>query len=239
MKKKSGIKEVIILAGGFGTRLQKVVKDVPKPMAEINGRPFLSYLLDYYEKQGVEHIILSIGYLGKVIRDYFGEKFGKMTLSYALEEKPLGTGGAIIHSLRYAQHDLVMVVNGDTMFKIKFEEVYQFHLKKQSDFTMVIRQVEDVSRYGSVFLSEEGRIVGFAEKNSHSGAGYINGGVYLLNKNLLTTRSFPEKFSIEKDFFEKEYNHYNMFGKVCNGYFIDIGIPEDYQKAQIDFAKGI
>ena len=229
------IKEVIILAGGFGTRLKKVVKEVPKPMADINGKPFLHYLIQFYEQKGVEHIILSVGYLHKIIEDYFKDRYGKVKISYVIESEPLGTGGAIIKSLLTAQTDQVLTVNGDTMFFVEPKEISAFHDEKKADITMVIRQVEDVSRYGSVLLDDNKRITGFSEKNTSSGKGRINGGVYLINKHLLLNKRFPQRFSIEKDYFEKDYSNTKIYGKDCNGYFIDIGIPEDYAKAQKEF----
>ncbi len=232
------IKEVILLAGGFGTRLRDVVKDVPKPMADINGKPFLHYLITYYENKGIEHVILSVGYLNEVIKDYFGSNYGNVRISYAVEDTPLGTGGAIMKSLEFAQTENVLVANGDTMFMVEPSGILDFHLKKQADFTIVTREVEDVSRYGSVITDENFRITGFSEKGSFKGKGYINGGVYLINKDFLTGFSFPGKFSIEKDFFEKEYLNHNFFGKPCNAYFIDIGIPEDYARAKREF-KGL
>ncbi len=231
------IKEAIILAGGFGTRLRKVVKDVPKPMADINGKPFLHYLIKYYEQKGIEHVILSVGYLHETIEDYFKRQYGQVKISYAVEDEPLGTGGAIIRSLEMTETDLVLTLNGDTMFMVEPDEIFTFHQEKKADFTMVVRKVDDVSRYGSVLMDETYRITGFSEKNSRSGKGFINGGVYLINKSFLNRFEFPTRFSIEKDFFEKEYTKIKIYGKPCDNYFIDIGIPEDYARAQAAFPK--
>jgi len=231
------VTEAVFLAGGFGTRLQSVVKDVPKPMADINGKPFLHYLILFYKKQGIKHVVLSVGYLHEVVQDYFGNSYQGVKISYAIEDSPLGTGGAIKKSLKLTQSNEVFVVNGDTMFAVNLKEIATFHFKNNSDFTLVAREVEDVSRYGNVVLGGNKRILGFFEKNDKSGKGYINGGVYLINKSYLNHFSFPEKFSIEKDFFEKYYQEGSFYGKPCHNYFIDIGIPEDYLKAQKEFAS--
>ena len=231
----SEVKEAIVLAGGFGTRLKKVVKDVPKPMADINGKPFLHYLIRYYERKGIRHVVLSVGYLNNIIKDYFKDRYGKVKISYAVEEEPLGTGGAIIRSLELCETDTVMAANGDTMFLVEPQDVFDFHMEKKADLTMVVREVEDVSRYGSVMLDGNSRITGFAEKNSQTGKGFINGGVYLINRSFISGFSFSRRFSIEKDFFEKEFMTSRFFGKPCGSYFIDIGIPEDYNRAKKDF----
>lgn len=229
------VTEAIFLAGGFGTRLQSVVADVPKPMAIINKKPFLHYLITFYAKQGVEHIVLSTGYLHEVVSNYFGNVYNEVQISYAVEDHPLGTGGAIKKSLELTDTDYVFVANGDTMFRVDLMSITQFHKKHNADFTLVTREVEDVSRYGSVIMDSNNKIIGFEEKNSAAGKGFINGGVYLINKSFLNSFKFPEKFSIEKDFFEKHYNDGAFYGKPCHNYFIDIGIPEDYHRAQKEF----
>lgn len=231
----NAVKEAVFLAGGFGTRLQSVVKDVPKPMADINGKPFLHYLILHYARQGVEHVVLSVGYLHRIISDYFSDNYLGVRISYAIEDSPLGTGGAIKQSLKLTDTNEVLVANGDTMFMVDIKEIGAFHRKNNADFTLVVREVDDVSRYGSVKMNDDGRIIGFEEKNSTKGRGYINGGVYLIDKTFFGRFGFPQKFSVEKDFFEKKYLEGNFFGKPCNHYFIDIGIPDDYLQAKNDF----
>ncbi len=229
------VTEAVFLAGGFGTRLQSVVKEVPKPMADINGKPFLHYLILYYKKQGIKHIVLSVGYLHKIVQNYFGNSYDGVKISYAIEDHPLGTGGAIKKSLELTNANHVFVANGDTMFAVNLQDIADFHFYNHADFTLVARKVNEVSRYGSVILNNQNQIVGFSEKNNASGEGYINGGVYLIDKLFLNKFDFPEKFSIEKDFFEKHFTEGRFFGKPCRNYFIDIGIPEDYKRAQKEF----
>ena len=231
----SNITEAVFLAGGRGTRLRKVVNDVPKPMADINGKPFLHYLIRYYAGQDISHIVLSVGYLYKKIQNYFGHRYEGVRISYAVENYPLGTGGALLNALTYTETETVFVVNADTMFTLNLEKVSRFHKNKNADITLVVRKVDDTGRYGSILLDSEQRITGFTEKNRSGGSGFINGGVYLLSKAFLGRFGFPEKFSIEKDFFEKQYGSGAFYATVCNNYFIDIGIPEDYALAKKQF----
>jgi D-glycero-alpha-D-manno-heptose 1-phosphate guanylyltransferase len=231
------VTEAILLAGGFGTRLQSVVKGIPKPMADINGKPFLHYLIEFYAKQGVNHIVLSVGHLHHIIQKYFGNRYGDVSISYAVENHPLGTGGAIRNSLELTKTNDIFVANGDTLFAVELKKISEFHFSKNADFTIVAREVDDVSRFGSIALDDKLRIKGFEEKNSATGRGFINGGVYLSDKSFLKRFDFPEKFSIEKDFFEKHFNEGAFFGKPCSNYFIDIGIPEDYARAKQEFLQ--
>ena len=230
------ITEAIFLAGGLGTRLQPVVKDVPKPMADINGKPFLHYLIRFYAGQGISHIVLSVGYLHQTIRNYFGDRYADVRISYSVEKQSLGTGGAIAKAMGYTETEDIFVVNGDTFFEVNLKEISGFHRDKNTNLTIVVREVDEVSRYGSVMMDANSRISGFTEKNQSSGKGFINGGVYLINKTFFNRFQFPEKFSIEKDFFEKQVSHHSFYAKICHNYFIDIGIPEDYARAQNEFS---
>ncbi len=231
------IQEAIILAGGKGTRLQGVVNDVPKPMALVNGRPFLEYLLDYLDDNVFDHVVLSVGYKNEIIRDHFGNRYKSIDIDYAVEEEPLGTGGAIKKAFELIKERRALVFNGDTMFRLNIERLTYFHQAKSADITIVLREVDNVLRYGSVERDDEMKITGYNEKGTRNGFGLINGGVYLINKNFFDRNDFPEKFSIEKDCFEKMYDTCSIYGLKCRQYFIDIGIPEDYQKAQDDFKR--
>ena len=177
--------EAIILAGGFGTRLQHVVSDVPKPMAPVAGRPFLEYLLDRLASCHFDHVVLSTGYMHDKIEQHFGQAYRGIALSYAHESSPLGTGGGIRNALEQCHEETVTVLNGDTLFEVDFSSLAAFHRSHGGDLTIVLRQVGDTSRYGSVSVDAAGRIVSFAEKGEAKGAGLINGGIYALNKRLL------------------------------------------------------
>ncbi|MCQ2960476.1 MAG: nucleotidyltransferase family protein [Bacteroidales bacterium] len=227
-------KEAIVLAGGFGTRLQSVVNDVPKPMAPIKGKPFLTYLLDYLKDFGFTHIVLSTGYLHEKIESYFGTAYNGMKISYAYEESPLGTGGGILNALQKCQTENVVVLNGDTLFQVDYYALEQLFSQKDTLLAIILRAVEDTSRYGRVSIAEDGRIIGFVEKQNASGKGSINGGIYMLNKQLFADFSVGQKFSFEKDIMEKLYSSSSFYAYVSDGYFIDIGVPEDYKRAQIE-----
>jgi D-glycero-alpha-D-manno-heptose 1-phosphate guanylyltransferase len=229
--------EAIVLAGGFGTRLQKVVKDVPKPMALINGRPFLEYQLNYLKSYGIHHIIFSVGYLHHSISSHFNDTYNGLSIDYAIEEEALGTGGGISNALKKSSDDEVIVLNGDTLFEVDLKNMINFHKNKKSEFTMALRYLTDVSRYGTVEIDEHDKVVDFNEKYARKGEGYINGGIYILSKCFFNDLGLPQKFSLEKDVLEKVTSQKRIFGFKCRDYFLDIGIPEDYQKAQNEFKR--
>lgn len=227
-------KEAIVLAGGFGTRLQSVVQEVPKPMASVCGRPFLSFLLDELQAYGMTHVILSTGYKHECIEGFYGGWYKDMRISYAQETQALGTGGGIWNAMRHTSGEYTFVLNGDTLFRADLKELETVARKRNAP-VIALRKVEDTSRYGSVETDAEGRIIRFVEKSAASGSGYINGGIYLLPKSLFSAYSIGERFSFEKDILEKVYRSTAIYAKVFDAYFIDIGIPEDYLRAQNEF----
>jgi D-glycero-alpha-D-manno-heptose 1-phosphate guanylyltransferase len=226
--------QAIILAGGFGTRLRSVLADVPKPMAPLHGKPFLAYLLDYLQSQGVRHVVLSVHYLREQIEAYFKHAYGDITIQYAVEDKPLGTGGAIINSLPLIDPSRpFFVLNGDTFLKMDYRTMLVLHHQQGGMISMALRRLSDCSRYG-VVMTEQDQVTSFIEQ----GGGYpglINAGVYLFNANLLRSRQFPEKFSFERDFLFPEVAIIKPQAYVVDDYFIDIGVPEDYERAMKDF----
>ncbi len=229
------MKEAIILAGGFGTRLQHIVKDVPKPMAPIQGIPFLSYMFDYLVLYNFSHVVLSTGYMHEKIEHFYGNQYRSLQLSYAHETAPLGTGGGILNALQQCENNEVFVLNGDTLFCINFNDLKEFHTSKQTQLSVVLREVEDTSRYGSVCIDNKNKITQFVEKNTHSGKGFINGGIYLLEKGLFRNYKPGENFSFEKEFMERNVTKQAFYGQPSNAYFIDIGVPNDYYRAQKEF----
>lgn len=228
------MKECIILAGGLGTRLQSVVSDVPKCMAEVAGKPFLSYLFDYAKKQQFDHLILSLGYKSEVVLQWLEGKSHPFRISYVVENSPLGTGGAIKLAFEKVETDKAFIFNGDTFFDINTTQLEDFHKEKNAMISLALKPMTDFDRYGSVDLDKEERIIRFNEKQ-YCAKGLINGGVYVINKNIFQTLSLPEKFSFEKDVMEMYINHIPFYGSVQDGYFIDIGIPSDFAKANQDF----
>jgi len=227
--------EAIILAGGLGTRLQDVVYDMPKPMAAINGKPFLSYLLNELSLQGIERVILSVGYKYKMIEAYFGHRYAGMELKYAVEPEPLGTGGGIKLAMNQVKGERVFLFNGDTLFKVPLSELESFHLNGSFALTLAVKELTDFDRYGRVEIND-GKIRAFHEKEKVK-QGFINGGVYLMEKDILLKESYPAKFSFEKDFLEKQIGQISCGAFPANGYFLDIGIPETYEQAQNDFRR--
>ncbi len=226
----------IILAGGFGTRLQSVVKDLPKPMAPINGKPFLEYILNYCSSSGITNCILSVGYKSEKILSYFGNKFLNIDLKNCFEESPLGTGGAIKASMKMTDAKEILILNGDTFFNVPVDEMYFQHKKNKADLSLALKPMKNFDRYGIVNVTPDNSISGFEEKAFRS-EGTINGGVYIIKNTL--SKIFPdeEKFSFEKDFLEKKINQLTIKGFSFDEYFIDIGIPEDYQRAQHELAR--
>jgi len=231
------ITEAIILAGGFGTRLQPVVSNVPKSMAPVHGRPFLEYLLDYLISQGIRKVVLSVGYKSQAIRDHFGPVYRDLDMAYAAETEPLGTGGGIRNAFRLTEGEEAFVLNGDSIFKVGLAEMYRFHISNQGFLTLALRHVDQTGRFGSVRLDQFSRIIGFAEKSETAGPGYINGGVYILRKDFILNEIFPDQFSIEKDCFELYFKDVTMLGFLSEGYFLDIGIPGDYERANHEFDR--
>jgi D-glycero-alpha-D-manno-heptose 1-phosphate guanylyltransferase len=222
--------ETIILAGGMGTRLQEVVSDLPKPMAPVSGKPFLHYLFLWLEKYKIEKVIISAGYKSEAIVGYFGDSFNKISVGYAIEEKPLGTGGAIKYALQKTTDNEILIVNGDTYFPISLDKFRSFHSKNRSIFSIALKRMKNFSRYGSVEC-EGNKILKFNEKNFCK-EGLINGGIYIASRNIFESVRFPEIFSLEKNFLEKEAGTGKLKCQVFYDSFIDIGIPEDYMRAQ-------
>tara|TARA_R110002072_G_scaffold152494_9_gene302194 strand:+ start:344 stop:1048 length:705 start_codon:yes stop_codon:yes gene_type:complete len=228
------IKEAIVLAGGFGTRLQSVVKELPKSMAPINHKPFLEYLLDFLIAKGIENIIFSVGYKSSDIKNHFKGQYQNLKISYAEEKEALGTGGAIAYAMSFAKSEQVLVLNGDTLFLADPQEQLKFHLQLKADVSLALKPMENFDRYGRVELDNDQRIVKFIEKK-YCDKGLINGGSYIFNKSIFSKFDLPNRFSIEQDFFEKYFGDLHLFGFISSAYFLDIGIPSDYDKAQDEF----
>ncbi|MDD1504958.1 nucleotidyltransferase family protein [Lysinibacillus sp. CNPSo 3705] len=224
--------DAIILAGGFGTRLQSVVSDVPKPMAPVANKPFLSYLLTYLGKYEINNVVLCTGYKHEVIENYFSTTYNTLNIKYSVENEPLGTGGAIKKALEIIDSDNVLILNGDTLFNINLNEFIEFHHTEKSDITIALKHLINFDRYGSVIF-ENNKITGFDEK-MYKDSGFINGGVYLINKKLFNRYNLSKTFSFEKEILETKINELSISGYKASAYFIDIGIPEDYEKAQTE-----
>jgi len=226
--------EAIILAGGFGTRLQTVVSDVPKPMAQVAGRPFLEFLVKKLTNSGFKKIVLSVGYKADVVMAHFSRRSFGTEISFCVEDKPLGTGGGIKLAMSKTSGEHVVVLNGDSLFDAPLDKLFQFHLQNKAVATLALRRIDSCERYGRVVCDKSGRIEDF-EPKGFTGEGLINGGIYILKRDVF--EAMPESFSIEEDFFKPRVKEVLMFGLPFDSYFIDIGIPEDYQRAQKEFEK--
>lgn len=221
--------EAIILAGGFGTRLREVVSDVPKPMAPVGDKPFLEIIINNLIKHGVKRIVLAVGYKSEIIVDYFGNSYKGIELIYSFEDEPLGTGGCITKAIDLITEDRFYVINGDTFFDINLN-----NLKLVSaDIVIASKEMYNFDRYGKLVIDFNDKLLAFAEKqyNEH---GFINAGIYLINKDVFSKFELPKKFSLETDFFEKYITELDIKVVKFNNYFIDIGIPSDYIQFQKD-----
>jgi D-glycero-alpha-D-manno-heptose 1-phosphate guanylyltransferase len=224
--------EVIVLAGGQGRRLQSVVSDLPKPMANISGRPFLWWLLTRLSQQGVDRVILSVGYKAESIQDYFGDHFNGIDIAYSVESEPLGTGGAIRFALEQAGEAQAVVLNGDTYSDIDLWRLRDKLESSRGNLVMALTHLDDVSRYGAVLFDEETEtIVSFNEKEGGS-AGYINAGIYCLRRDIFDRYPVPSRFSFERDFLTKWLSEIRPVAFPGVSAFIDIGVPEDFALAQ-------
>lgn len=226
------MKEAIVLAGGFGTRLQSVVSDVPKPMAPVAGRPFLTYLLDQLILQGYGHVVLATGHLHEKVEAFFGNDYRGMRIDYARELSPLGTGGAILNALKHCTEEQITVLNGDTLFLVDHEALCRFADEKKTPLAFVLRQVPDAGRYGAVEVDGDGLVTAFREKDPATGVGLINGGIYRLHRSLLDGFVPGQQFSFEKELMQKRFREEKFYAYASDGYFIDIGVPDDYARAQ-------
>jgi D-glycero-alpha-D-manno-heptose 1-phosphate guanylyltransferase len=205
-------------------------------MAPVNGIPFLDYQLNYLKHYGVKNVVISTGHLADKISDHYGNSFQGLELAYSYEDSPLGTGGGIRKAIEKCYDEVVLVLNGDSFFDVNIENFCNLHLEQKSQISLALRKVSDASRYGKIEVGEANRIVSFKEKSSVSEPGLINGGVYILDKNLyLRNTNGVSPFSIERDFFTNQLESLVIKGFEFNGYFIDIGIPEDYSRAQHEF----
>lgn len=222
--------DVIILAGGLGTRLSHVVTDTQKVMAPVGGRPFLTYITDDLINKGCKRIIFAVSYHSEQIKDFFGDEYNGAEIIYSEEKEPMGTGGAIKQALGYAESENVTVINGDTFFNADMEALNEKHIKEKADITICVRKLSNITRSGTVTFDGNGKMLSFNERKELTD-GYINGGIYIIKREI--TDKLPcGKFSFEKDVLEKL-----MFRTYCmlsDGYFIDMGVPSDYFRANTE-----
>ena len=232
------IPEAIVLAGGLGTRLKPVVSDLPKSLAPVAGRPFLAYLLDHSLKQGLSKFIFALGFRSEQIMDFVKTYLPAGTYSFSTEEEPLGTGGAVFQACALTTSENLIVLNADTFFGVSLEALSDLQMKRNPSCTLALKPMRNFDRYGVVETGENQVITGFREKKFRE-SGLINGGVYALHAASFRQKKFPRVFSLEKDFFEKEFPGEEKLGLISDAYFIDIGVPEDYERAQTELIRNI
>jgi D-glycero-alpha-D-manno-heptose 1-phosphate guanylyltransferase len=230
------ITEAIILAGGLGTRLRDTVPDLPKCLAPVNGHPFIYYVVKYLEQEGINRFIFSLGYRSEAFTEYITRSLPAGNFECVIEKVPLGTGGAILFACKQVKEQNVVIVNGDSIFKTDLATQSDFHTAHRADCTLGLKPMRNFERYGAVELNPDHTISLFKEKQFYE-KGLINGGVYILNVPVFFSRSLPEKFSFETDYLQKYYAENRIYGVENDGYFIDIGIPEDYTKAQTELTE--
>lgn len=227
--------DVLILCGGIGSRLQGVVNDRPKPMAEINQRPFLDILIDYLSAFGFRRFVLCTGHMSEIIQHYYSHKNGPLEFIISDEQTPLGTAGTVKNAEKFIQSDPFLVANGDSFCAVDLAEFYNFHSARQALLSMVVVESEDTINGGLVALNNLQRIVSFKEKKQKHGSGYISAGIYLFQQDVLSFIPEGTKYSLEYDLFPK------LTGQRCFGYAVrvelmDIGTPQKYELAREYFA---
>lgn len=229
--------DVIILCGGLGTRLRSVVKNVPKPLADINGKPFLDVLIDHISlNKNVGKIILAAGYKGEQIKKRFtSEPNNRKKIEVIIENEPLGTGGAIRNSLSNINTDNFIVINGDSFINQSLDELISYHLTSKKKITITIKHKKNTARYGLIELDKTDMTVNkFLEKDDTNQAGYINSGIYVMDKKWASKNLVEKVFSIEEKFQDIiEEESINCF--LSNANFIDIGTVKSYNEAQTFF----
>lgn len=225
--------QAIILAGGLGTRLKSVVSDKPKVLSLVAEKPFLNYIIQYLLQQGIHHFIFSLGHLADHVVDFLNENYSNLNYQIVIEETPLGTGGGIKKAMEYVTEDNFFIINADTFFDVSLKDMMGVHLQNNADCTIALKQMNYYDRYGTVIIDEKNTIVSFKEKQ-FTDHGLINGGYIIFNKSFynMASQNLPVVFSYEKEILEKNVASTIIKGFISDGYFIDIGIPEDYLKAQ-------
>jgi D-glycero-alpha-D-manno-heptose 1-phosphate guanylyltransferase len=224
--------KAVLLVGGLGTRLRSAVPSSPKTLASVGGRPFLELLLRQLDTQGIRQLVMCTGYLAEQIEEMFGDGCNLgVTIEYSKEEAPLGTAGALKLAQRYIQHEPeFLVLNGDSFLEIDLNELIDSHRKHDGLATISVVPVENASRFGTVRIGADNRVLGFAEKTGENAPGIINAGVYVFSSSILA--QIPEgQASLELDVFPRLLEQ-GMYALEKRGLFIDIGIPEDYQRAR-------
>lgn len=224
-----------ILAGGLGTRLRPVVADRPKVLAPVGGRPYLTYLLDQLAAASVREVVLLTGHGADQVRDALGETYAGLRLIYSAEPAPLGTAGAIRRALPHLSAPAVLLLNGDSYCDVDLAAFGRSHRERRADVSLVLARVPDASRFGQVRVRPGGRVVRFEEKGETCRAGWVNAGVYLLDRTLVGEVPSSRPASLERDLLPAWVTGRRVCGFRCRGRFLDIGTPQSYAEAESFF----
>ena len=227
----------LILAGGLGTRLRAAVPRTPKVLAPIRGRPFLAYLLDQLAEASLRRVLMLTGHQADAVETTFGGRCGPLRLEYAREPSPLGTGGAVRQAIERIEDQLILLLNGDSYCQADLKAFHAFHRRSRADLSMVMVRVDDAGRYGQVRCAPGGKIVGFEEKTASTQPGWINAGIYLIQRHLVTALPLGQPSSLERDWLPRWTQSRNVMGFASPGPFLDIGTPEAYAAAEMFFAS--
>lgn len=228
--------DAIILAGGLGTRLRSVVKELPKVMAPIGGKPFLWYILKQLSAYKIENAILAVGYKSESIIEWVKTQKFPFAIKFSLEEEPLGTGGAIKKAFSLSESEYTLVLNGDSFLDMNFDEFFSAHKNSQKPISIALKPMKNFDRYGNVETDSQGNVISFKEKE-FCADGRIGAGCYIISKSAKLFDKFGEKFSMETDILQPLASEHKIGSLICDNYFIDIGIPEDYAKASRDLPE--
>lgn len=231
------ITEAIVLAGGKGTRMQSLLKGGQKCLAPVHGKPFLHYVLSHLRQEGISRVIFALGVDAEATRTYAEANWPLLEKRYSTETTPLGTGGAIKQAVARATEENLLIVNGDTLFRFNLRQAAELHFSAAADCTLLLKPLSNFERYGVVTLSNNNRVTGFEEKKKVD-RGLVNAGAYLLKRSSFGRISLPNAFSFEKDFLETYFSQMKFMGCTQDEYFIDIGVPEDYEKAWTTLKTG-
>ena len=227
--------QAAILVGGLGTRLRHCLTDRPKVLADVRGRPFLSYLLDQLANHEVRDVVLCTGHLGEQVCTAFGDSYGQLRLAYSRELSPLGTAGALRLALPLLHSESVLVMNGDSFCDVNLGAFFSWHQTRNARGSLVLVRRSDTTRSGRVEVDTEGQITRFEEKGRQAGPGWINAGIYLFTKRLLRTIPDSDAISLEQELLPNWIND-GLYGYQSDGRFLDIGTPEAYALAEQFFA---
>ena len=221
---------VIILAGGFGSRLKTLFPNIPKPLVPVQGKPFIFYILEQLNNFCIKNVTISTGYLSSKIQETVGNNYKNLKISYSHEKTPMGTGGAVKLVEFKKPKDFCLVLNGDSFVNFNLNKLLSEHKKRKSNISIILNKVKKRSRFGSVSLGPNKKIISFSEKKQSKEEGYVNAGVYLFNSSVIESMESGKYFSLEIDFFPKQIG-LGLNGFKCIEQFIDIGTPLSFHKA--------